>query len=72
LNNPDLLIRNNELQYVVWDSYSAARSTFFSGRLLEYVRRYHGRAVHTQNVTVRSASGIDIEKPVIVIYEVRP
>jgi hypothetical protein len=36
------------------------------------VRRYHGRAVHTENVMVRSASGVDQEKPVIVIYEVRP
>ena len=72
LNNPDLLIRNNELQYVVWDSYSAARSTFFSSRVLEYVRRYHGRAVHTENVMLRSPSGIDEQKPVIVIYEVRP
>src|SRR5439155_19785158 len=30
LNNPDLAIRNNDLQYIVWDSFSAARSTFFA------------------------------------------
>jgi hypothetical protein len=72
LKNPDLLIRNNELQYVVWDSYSASRSDFFASKLLDYVRRYHGRAVHTETVTIRSASGIEVATPVIVIYEVRP
>jgi hypothetical protein len=72
LKNPDLLIRNNELQYVVWDSYSASRSDFFARKLLDYVRRYHGRAVHTETVTIRSASGVDVATPVIVIYEVRP
>jgi Dolichyl-phosphate-mannose-protein mannosyltransferase len=72
LNNPDLLIRNNDLQYVVWDSYSAARSDFFANKLLTYVRRYNGRAVHTETVTVRSADGVDVAAPVIVIYEVRP
>jgi hypothetical protein len=72
LKNPDLLIRNNELQYVVWDSFSASRSGFFASKLLEYVRRYHGRAVHTETVTIPSASGVNVESPVIVIYEVRP
>jgi hypothetical protein len=28
--------------------------------------------VHTETVTVRSASGVDEQSPVIVIYEVRP
>ena len=72
LNNPDLLIRNNELQYIVWDSYSASRSSFFASRLLDFVRRYHGRAIHTESVMTRSASGNQVEAPVIVIYEVRP
>lgn len=72
LNNPDLLIRNNDIQYVVWDSYSAARSPFFANKLLTYLRRYHGRAVHTETVTTHSAAGTDTASPVIVIYEVRP
>lgn len=66
--NPDLHIRSGELQYLVWDSFSAARSSFFSDKLRRYAERYHGRVVHTQSVT--SASG-EI-KPVIIIYEVRP
>lgn len=71
LDNPDLLIRNNELQYVVWDSFSAARSSFFSDGVMRYVNRYHGRAVHTETVVVSTPSG-DVNKPVIIVYEVRP
>jgi hypothetical protein len=70
--NPDMQIRSGDIQYVVWDSYSATRSSFFSDGLLRYVKRYHGRAIHTQSVTVKLADGSTIEKPVIIIYEVRP
>lgn len=72
VNNPDLRIRSNDLQYIVWDSFSASRSSFFSAALLRYVERYHGRPVHTESVEVRTADGSTVEKPVIVIYEVRP
>jgi len=67
LVNPDLSIRYNDLQYVVWDAFSADRSPFFERRLMRYVERYHGRAIHTQ--TVNSGGTL---KPVIRIYEVRP
>jgi 4-amino-4-deoxy-L-arabinose transferase-like glycosyltransferase len=72
VNNPDLRIRSNDLQYIVWDSFSASRSAFFSDRLLTYVERYHGRPVHTEYVEVRTDDGATVAKPVIVIYEVRP
>jgi len=72
INNPDLRIRSNDLQYVIWDSYSASRSSFFSERLLGYTERYNGRIVHTQFVEVPTAAGESVEKPVIIIYEVRP
>ncbi len=72
INNPDLQIRRSEIQYLVWDSYSAARSSFFSEKLLMYVERYNGRVIHTESVTGFDESGHSILKPVIVIYEVRP
>ena len=72
LKNPDLLIRSNDLQYAVWDSFSAARSEFFSDGLMQLVRRYHGRAIHTETARVRAEDGSLNERPVIVIYEVRP
>jgi hypothetical protein len=72
INNPDLWIRSNDLQYIIWDSYSASRSSFFSDRLLNYAERYNGRIVHTEFVEVPTDAGESVEKPVIIIYEVRP
>lgn len=72
VNNPDLAIRSNEIQYVVWDSYSAGRSSFFSESLLELTARFHGRVVHTETVTVTLDDGTEVEKPVIIIYLVHP
>jgi hypothetical protein len=70
--NPDLQIRNSELQYLVWDSFSAARSSFFSDKLLSYVKKYNGRAIHTETIIVKNKDGNDVVKPVIIIYEVYP
>jgi hypothetical protein len=70
--NPDLQIRNGEIQYVVWDSYSAERSSFFSDSLLRFAKRYHGRVIHTQSVRVTLSDGTTVDKPVIIVYEVRP
>ncbi|MBN2117994.1 MAG: glycosyltransferase family 39 protein [Anaerolineales bacterium] len=70
--NPDAQIRNGNIQYVVWDSYSAERSPSFSEGVLRYAERYHGRVIHTQSVTVTLANGTKVDKPVIVIYVVHP
>ncbi|MEV0809080.1 glycosyltransferase family 39 protein [Micromonospora sp. NPDC050200] len=72
LPNPDWWLRHNDLQYVVWDSFSAQRSKFFAERLMVLVRRYHGRVVHTEYVERTSSSGTRVPVPVIIIYEVRP
>jgi 4-amino-4-deoxy-L-arabinose transferase-like glycosyltransferase len=69
--NPDLALRYNEMQYIVWDSYSAGRSPFFSERLLTLVRRYNGREVHTESVQEAGPDGPD-DRVVIRIFEVRP
>jgi len=71
LSNPDLQIRRGDLQYLVWDSYSANRSPHFAGKLLQFAEKYHGRVVHTESVAVTS-NGQKTNKRVIVIYEVRP
>jgi cellulose biosynthesis protein BcsQ/4-amino-4-deoxy-L-arabinose transferase-like glycosyltransferase len=68
LTNPDLQVRSNQLQYVVWDSYSASRSGYFEAKLMDYVTRYHGRVVHTE--TLPDPNG-GPEKSVVVVYEVR-
>lgn len=70
--NPDLAIRRNTLQYLVWDSFSADRSPFYSAKLRRYVERYNGRAIHVASVPVRGDDGETVTKPVIIVYEVRP
>ena len=72
IENPDVEIRTGEIQYVVWDSFSALRSTFFSARIQEYANRYHGRVVHTESIEVTTPDGDAAQIPVIIIYEVRP
>ena len=67
VKNPDLSIRANDLQYVVWDAFSASRSQFFGDRLLRYAKRYNGREVHTEWVT-----NVSVREPVIRVFEVRP
>ena len=72
LHNPDRNIRDNELQYIVWDAFSAARSPFFARKMMRFVERYGGNVAHTETVTVRSPDGHPVHEPAIVIFEVRP
>jgi hypothetical protein len=72
ISNPDFKIRTAELQYLVWDSFSAARSTFFSDAIFYYARKYNGRVLHTESVTVTTPDGQQVERPVIIVYEVHP
>ncbi len=67
VDNPDLAIRRGDIQYLVWDAYSADRSPTFAAQLLRYVARFDGRVVHTESVS-RGRS----KREVIVIYAVRP
>ncbi|MCL4561054.1 MAG: glycosyltransferase family 39 protein [Chloroflexi bacterium] len=70
--NLDLSIRNADIQYIIWDSFSAARSAFFSNNLMKYVQKYNGRVVHVESILTTDANGKQVAQPVIIIYEVRP
>jgi hypothetical protein len=61
--NPDLAFRQGQIQYVVWDAYSADRSAHASARLMGYVDKYHGRLLHSER---------DAGRVAVAIYEVRP
>jgi hypothetical protein len=71
IDNPDRELRHGTIQYVVWDVFTASRSPFFGDRLMRYVDKYHGTAVHTETITVRLPDGTEVEKPVMTVYEVR-
>lgn len=66
--NPDAALRSGDYQYVVWDAYSAKRSPTFAAKELTLIRKYGGRAVHTE---LAAFDGKAIQ-PVVVIYEVQP
>ena len=70
--NPDFQLRSSEIQYLVWDSFSASRSEFFSEKIFTFAERYNGRIVHVETVETRGDDGSVIDTPVIIIYEVRP
>ena len=72
IDNPDRELRRGTIQYAVWDAFTASRSPFFADRLLRYVEKYNGIAVHTETITVRLADGAEVEKPVMIVYEVQP
>jgi hypothetical protein len=71
ITNPDLAIRTNEIQYVLWDAFSASRSKFFARKLLAYAHRYHGHVLDTEAVTVTGRDGVRVQQPLIVVYGVR-
>jgi putative flippase GtrA len=68
LANPDRAMREGQIQYLVWDSYTAGRSPFYAASLLRYVHRFHGTAVHVTRVDANDPSS----RPVIIVYELRP
>jgi Dolichyl-phosphate-mannose-protein mannosyltransferase len=72
LANPDQSIRDGDVQYVVWDTFSAGRSPSFGRRLLRYADRYDGRVVHTELLPATTTRGERASRPAIVVFEVRP
>lgn len=69
--NPDLAIRSNVVQYLIWDAFTATRTPFFANKLLTYAHRYHGRAVHTESIPVRTRGGATAVRPLFIVYSVR-
>jgi hypothetical protein len=72
VTNPDRSLRRGDIQYIVWDAFSASRSTHFERRLLSYVARYRGRAVYTFSTRVHAKDGSSARVPLIIVYAVRP
>ena len=70
--NPDRALRTGDIQYVVWDTFSASRAPGFSDRLLAYAERYDARAVHVESLPVTTSRGHTARRPAVVVYEVRP
>jgi 4-amino-4-deoxy-L-arabinose transferase-like glycosyltransferase len=61
--NPDRSVRSGEFQFLVWDSYTAARTGFFSDSLKKLISKYHA-------VPVFSTGGSAKSGPSVIIYRV--
>jgi 4-amino-4-deoxy-L-arabinose transferase-like glycosyltransferase len=70
--NPDLAVRDGVFQYVVWDAYTDAHSSFFAAEALRLAKKYHGVAVYTTASRVRDPVRHGAPEPAVVIYEVYP
>lgn len=70
--NPDRALRHGEVQYLVYDVYSASRSSHFGNGILGYAEQYNGHVVHTEYVELVTDDGRIEQKPVIIVFEVRP
>ncbi|MCC6237406.1 MAG: glycosyltransferase family 39 protein [Dehalococcoidia bacterium] len=69
--NPDLLIRQSALQYIVWDTYSAEAFPGEADRLLAYAERYNAREIYRFEGE-RLTAGERTTFPITIVYEVRP
>lgn len=69
VENPDAELRQGDIQYLVWDSFSAARSQQFGSKLLGYVAKFRAVLIHTEYETTAN-HGQTADVPIIRIYEV--
>lgn len=70
--NPDSDLRSGAIQYLVYDSYTAGRTKFFTQKLMTYVKKYHAVLVFADYEPVRYSNGSTGRVPVVLIYEVHP
>jgi 4-amino-4-deoxy-L-arabinose transferase-like glycosyltransferase len=71
LDNPDRSLRSGDIQYIVWDAFSASRSPHFSAKILQYAYKYHSANIKTFYIRADTERGTTTV-PVIRIFEVRP
>jgi hypothetical protein len=71
IGNADLALRRNEIQYIVWDAYSAARSPFFAETLLKLRSKYNGRLAFSVTMSLPTKGGATAARTLIQVYKVR-
>jgi hypothetical protein len=69
LANPDASLRYGQVQYLMYDSFSASRSEFYLNTLMKYVDKYDAREIYSYSITTPDHPG---GTKIIIIYEVRP
>jgi Dolichyl-phosphate-mannose-protein mannosyltransferase len=70
--NADLMVRTNAVQYLVYDTYSAARTPFFAHRLMSFVHKYNGILVYADTQVTEQADRATSKVAIVLVYEVHP
>jgi 4-amino-4-deoxy-L-arabinose transferase-like glycosyltransferase len=72
LLNPDAQLRYGNVQYLVFDTFSAARSPFFTASLMKYIEKYDAREVFSYALPAENAPPGSLPTKIIIVYEVSP
>lgn len=72
VRNPDYRLRWGLLEYLVYDVYSADRTSHFANRLLDFAERYGSEVVHEEYALRVDANGEEFLAPVVRVYRVAP
>lgn len=66
--NPDYMLRSGQIQYIVYDMFSAARTQHFADKVLYYAEKFDGHLVYSEYETYTDKEGNVVSKPAILIY----
>ncbi len=69
--DPDLMLENGEIDYMIYDIYSAQRARYFADELNYYARKYGAEPVHTEYDRYIDAEGKAVEKSVVIVYKLK-
>ncbi len=72
IRDPDAMIKSDQISYLAWDMYSAARSPYYARKVTTLLKRYNGQLVHQEAGWVRDEQGQLQSKTLMAIYEVHP
>jgi len=67
--DPDGSIQSGEIDYLVYDVYSAKRSRYFGDEMNYYVRTHNAESVYTEYEILGSGNNIE-KKSVVIVYSV--
>jgi hypothetical protein len=57
---------------MVWDSFTASRTAFFTDTFNKYKDKYHAKEIFSYSIPVTGPDGMTTNQQIIIIYEVTP
>ena len=73
LQNIDLMVATDKIQYFVYDVYQAEMSPYLqekSDEMVNYVNKYNAVPIHMEYENYRTDNGRTITKPAVIIYAI--